>query len=190
MKIAHFLTDLVAALTGRLFFLMIKAQPEGQCSDVRHWYEHISLTFILTAEAKYCSPKCKSLKKSTFECFITAADEDFDWFLQGCVFITLSLLIKYVLKVQFKDLFFFFFLLFFFSFFISRSSWLFQHKPTWINSSQLSRQSLLLVCVSHLLPCQLRILLEDCKNLSRCAALCTIYLEIPNKASAADAAFW
>lgn len=64
MKIAHFLTDLVAALTGRLFFLMIKAQPEGQCSDVRHWYEHISLTFILTAEAKYCSPKCKSLKKA------------------------------------------------------------------------------------------------------------------------------
>lgn len=45
-----------------LFFLMIKAQPEGQCSDVRHWYEHISLTFILTAEAKYCSPKCKSIK--------------------------------------------------------------------------------------------------------------------------------
>lgn len=104
MKIAHFLTDLVAALTGRLFFLMIKAQPEGQCSDIRHWYEHISLTFILTAEAKYCSPKCKSIKKKHIRVFYYSSGRGF-WLIFAII--TLSLLIKYVLKVQFKDLFFF-----------------------------------------------------------------------------------
>ena len=51
-------------------------------------------------------------------------------------------------------------------------------------------QSLVPLWASHPLPRQPHFVLDDCKNLSWCAALYRIWLVIPNKASAADAALW
>lgn len=178
-KIARvFRTDLVTPL----LFLMIKAEPEGRRSGGRHWYERISLTLILTVVSKHCC--LESISKCTFECFINgvslwtylsvqAKHLDLDWYWKALFHNTTTHhhMHPWEYNVGFLSFFNFLFIKFqtYFLFLFQEALHSLEHKLMWTNSS--AGLSLLPTFASHPLPCQLHIVLEDCENLSWCAAL-------------------
>lgn len=148
----HTFFGLNRSLHSQTDFLMIKVQPEG-------WFCHKAAIWTY-----YFHPPNVALedKNAHLSVLLKQNTRTLIDFVRLCFIIQQPhlVIICILKKSSVKNFFEYFFFLF-----ISRSSSLLQYKLMWIDlSAQLSPQSLLPVCVSHPLPCQLRIVLEDCKK--------------------------